>query len=91
MVVTASDAKHTSFGCGDAFDFTYFSKAYYDEALRKTYSFEKAFTMAKESIRLREQNEGLEHSNPQSYMGEAMQAKLSKLERRLSAGAANAK
>ncbi len=91
MVVTASDARHTSFGCGDAFDFTYFSRAYYDEALRKTYSFEKAFTMAKESIRLREQNEGLEHSDPQSYMGEAMQAKLSKLERRLSAGAANAK
>jgi Peptidase C13 family len=91
MVVTASDAKHTSFGCGDAFDFTYFSKAYFDEALRKTYSFENAFTMARESIRLREQNEGLEHSNPQIFMGEAMQAKLSGLEKRLSARASHAK
>ncbi len=91
MVVTASDAGHTSFGCGDAFDFTYFSKAFYDEALRKTHSFEKAFAMAKESIRLREQKEGLEPSNPQIYMGEAMKEKLSRLEHRLSVGVANAK
>jgi hypothetical protein len=91
LVVTASDAKHTSFGCGNAFDFTYFSKAYYDEALRKTYSFENAFALAKESVRLREQKEGLEPSNPQIYVGEAMKEKLSRLEKRLSAGAADAK
>ena len=91
LVVTASDAKHTSFGCGDAFDFTYFSKAYYDEALRKTRSFEQAFTLAKESIRQREQKEGLEASNPQVFLGEAMKAKLSTLEKRLSAGDAIAK
>jgi hypothetical protein len=90
-VVTAADARHTSFGCGDAFDFTYFSKAYFDEALRKTYSFEKAFAMAKDSILLREQKEGLEHSNPQIFMGEAMQAKLWALEERLSARAIYAK
>lgn len=91
LVVTASDAQHTSFGCGNAFDFTYFSKAYFDDALRKTYSFEKAFTMAKESIRVRERKEGLEPSDPQIYMGEAMKAKLSRLEKRLSAGVADAK
>ncbi|MBI3528245.1 MAG: hypothetical protein HY067_09765 [Betaproteobacteria bacterium] len=91
MVITASDDKHTSFGCGDAFDFTYFSKAYFDEALRKTYSFENAFTMARESISLRERKEGLEPSNPQMFLGEAMQAKLSRLEKRWSAGTANAK
>jgi Peptidase C13 family len=86
MVVTASDAKHTSFGCGNDFDFTYFSKAYYDEALRKTYSFEQAFVLAKESIRRRELKEGLEPSNPQLYMGAAMKQKLSTLEQRLSRG-----
>ena len=86
MVVTASDAKHTSFGCGDAFDFTYFSKAYYDEALRQTHSFEQAFTLAKESIRQRELKEGLEASNPQLYMGAEMKEKLTRLEKRLSAG-----
>ena len=91
LVVTASDATHTSFGCGNDFDFTYFSKAYYDEALRKTRSFEQAFMLAKESVRQREQKEGLQASNPQIYLGEAMKEKLAKLEKRLSAGEAIAK
>ena len=91
LIVTASDATHTSFGCGNDFDFTYFSKAYYDEALRKTRSFELAFAMAKESVHQRERKEGLQASNPQMYMGEAMKEKLSKLERRLSKGDAIAK
>ena len=86
LIVTASDATHTSFGCGNDFDFTYFSKAYYDEALRKTRSFEQAFAMAKESVRQRERKEGLQASNPQMVMGEAMREKLLKLERRLSKG-----
>ena len=91
MVVTASDAMHTSFGCGNAFDFTYFSKAFFDEALRKTWSFEKAFAIASRSIARREQKEGLELSNPQMAIGKAMAAKLSALEKRFSAEAANAK
>ena len=50
LVIAASDANHTSFGCGDAFDFTYFSQAYYDGALRGTYSFEQAFGIARQAI-----------------------------------------
>ncbi len=91
LVVTASDALHTSFGCGNAFDFTYFSKAYYDEALRKTRSFERAFALARESIRRREQREGLEPSNPQMFIGAAMHGKLARLEKTLSTEAADAK
>ncbi|HEX7954201.1 MAG TPA: C13 family peptidase [Burkholderiales bacterium] len=90
LVIAASDANHTSFGCGDAFDYTYFSKAYYDEALRQTHSFAKAFALAEQSIHRREQQEGLEASHPQIYLGEAMKAKLSKLEKRLDAGEASA-
>jgi len=91
MVVTASDARHTSFGCGNAFDFTYFSKAYYDEALRKTRSFERAFALARDSVRRREQKEGLEPSNPQMFIGAAMQGKLARLEKTLSTQTANAR
>jgi hypothetical protein len=91
MVVTASDARHTSFGCGNAFDFTYFSKAYFDEALRQTYSFEKAFAIARQAVALREQKEGLEPSGPQMALGNSMKAKLATLEERLAAEAANAK
>jgi len=34
LVITAADATHASFGCEVGSDFTWFSKAYFDEALR---------------------------------------------------------
>ncbi len=84
LVVTASDATHTSFGCGDAYNFTYFSQAYFDEALRQTYSFEQAFGAARQAIAVRERREGLEASNPQIALGHAMRGKLTRLEKRWS-------
>lgn len=86
LVVTASDARHTSFGCGDDSDYTYFSRAYYDEALRRTRSFPEAFELARESIRQRELREKLEPSNPQMALGEEIAPKLATLARRLSGG-----
>ena len=91
LVVTASDAKHTSFGCGNLFDFTYFSQAYYDEALRKTHNFESAFAMARDSIQVREKKEGLEASNPQMYVGAMMKEKLAHLQKRLDTDATHEK
>ncbi|MEO8006190.1 MAG: C13 family peptidase [Betaproteobacteria bacterium] len=91
LVVTASDAQHTSFGCGNLFDFTYFSQAYYDDALRKTHNFQEAFAFATESILRREAKEGLEASNPQMYMGAAMKEKLLRLQKRLDAEGAREK
>jgi hypothetical protein len=84
LIVTAADAKHTSFGCSNESDFTYFGKAYFDEELRKTYSFAGAFTKAKQSITAREKSEGFTPSNPQMHIGRAMKGKLSKLETALS-------
>lgn len=83
LVITAADAKHTSFGCGDDSDYTYFSRAYFDEALRKTRSFADAFALAKEWVRARELKEGLEPSNPQMSMGEALGPRLDALQQRL--------
>ncbi len=85
MVVTAADAFHQSFGCGSASDFTYFAKAYFDEALRGTHSFQAAFDQARASIDARERAEGLTPSNPQIYVGPAMDAKLRRLSERLRA------
>jgi Peptidase C13 family len=85
LVVAAADSTKQSFGCGNEFDFTYFSKAYFDEALRNTHSFSEAFDMAKTAIRLRETREGIAGSNPQMYVGEAMVAKLAHLQERLDA------
>jgi len=83
LVMTASDATHASFGCGAESDFTYFGKALFDEALRKTHSFERAFTAARQSIALREKHAGEDASNPQIYVGEAIRAKLARIEHRL--------
>ncbi len=43
LVITAADATNASFGCSNDSEFTYFGKAYFDEALRKSYSFVEPF------------------------------------------------
>jgi Peptidase C13 family len=84
LIMTASDATHTSFGCSNESDFTYFGKAMFDEELRKTYSFTEAFDKAKASILAREKADNFEPSNPQIFIGEKIAGKLKKLEMRLS-------
>jgi Peptidase C13 family len=83
LIITASDATHTSFGCGNESDFTYFGKAMFDEELRKTYSFTEAFEKAKLRILAREKADNFEPSNPQIFVGEKIAAKLKELEARL--------
>lgn len=83
LIITASSATRTSFGCGNQSDATYLAKALYDEALRKTYSFEAAFATAREAIREREKAQGFEPSDPQIHVGEAIRAKLGQVEARL--------
>jgi hypothetical protein len=83
LVVTAADATHTSFGCSNESDYTYFSRAFYEEALRQTTSLPEAFGLAQASVRAREQMEGLEPSNPQIYAGEHIAARLESLRRAL--------
>ena len=86
LVITATDAFHSSFGCSYDSDYTWFSEALYDEALRETFSFPEAFEAAKQAVRARERSEGYPPSNPQIALGEAMRRKLAALEKRLSAG-----
>jgi hypothetical protein len=86
LVITASDALHPSFGCRYDSDYTWFSEALYDEALRETFSFAEAFDAAKKAVSERERAEGFPPSNPQIAMGSAMRKKLAALEKRLAAG-----
>jgi len=76
LIITASSATKTSFGCGNESEATYLGKALYDEALRKTHSIEAAFRTARELIREREKAQGFEPSDPQIFVGEAMRGKL---------------
>ena len=86
LVITAADAAHESFGCSYDSDYTWFSEALYEEALRDTFSFADAFDAAKKAIRDREREEGYTPSNPQIALGSAMREKLAALEKRLSRG-----
>ncbi|HWU84045.1 MAG TPA: C13 family peptidase [Rhodocyclaceae bacterium] len=69
LVITAAARDRNSFGCSNENDYTYFGKAYFDEALRKTYSFAEAFKLAAPVIAAREKQEDFNPSQPQIALG----------------------
>ena len=85
LIVTASDDGHESFGCEYDSDFTWFGKAYFDQALRSTLSFTEAYARARVAIAEREKSRGLAPSNPQMVVGAAMKDKIESIARRLEA------
>jgi len=87
LVMTAADAEHTSYGCGQRSELTFFGRALFGEALRKTRSFEQAFAAAVPVIRQRENEAGKDDgfSNPQISVGEKIRPVLRELEQRLEA------
>ncbi len=88
LVMTASDADHTSYGCGGKSELTFFGRAMYDEQLRKqTLSFEQAHAAARKVILAREQAAGKDdgYSNPQIDVGATIAPYLERQRRQLSA------
>ncbi|MES2688688.1 MAG: C13 family peptidase [Pseudomonadota bacterium] len=85
LVMTAADATHTSYGCGQLSELTFFGRAMFDEQLRKTRSFEQAFSAAVPVIQQREIEAGKDDgfSNPQIKVGEKIRPVLQALEQRL--------
>ncbi len=85
LVMTAADATHTSYGCGRLSELTFFGRALFDEQLRKTHSFEKAFAAAVPLIKQREIDAGKDDgfSNPQIRVGANIGPVLAALEQRL--------
>lgn len=80
LVITAAAADRTSFGCADENDYTYFGRAYFEEALAKTDSFVEAFALARSIVTEREKAEGETPSLPQISIGRAMAEKLNGLQ-----------
>jgi hypothetical protein len=76
IVLTASSAKRTSFGCSDDRDLTYFGEAFYRDALPRARTLREAFESARASIRQRERDEKVEHSQPQSHFGPVLESRL---------------
>ncbi len=76
IVITASSAERSSFGCESGRDFTYFGEAYFRDALARTTSFTKAFELARSIVAEREAKEKLEPSLPQMWVGRAIGERL---------------
>jgi len=76
IVIIAAAPDRTSFGCGDANDWTYFGKAFFDEALRHENDLSVAFEQARRAIAWREEEEQVEvESEPMIALGAAMNRK----------------
>lgn len=79
LVITASDASSTSFGCAHENDWTYFGEAFFNEGMQRTPSFIDAFEIAREWVARREKADRLEPSNPQIFVGNAIRERLDAL------------
>ena len=76
IVITAADAKHTSFGCAPERDWTYFGDAFFHQSLHAGADFENAFDHARVLIHGWEMMDHATPSNPQGSFGPALVAKL---------------
>ena len=85
LIIAASAADKNSFGCSNEAEWTYFGKAFFDEALRKTHSFVEAFEIAKPVIAAREKEQGYTPSEPQMALGPDIKPTLLRLQQQLDA------
>jgi Peptidase C13 family len=76
IVITAADAKSTSFGCAPERDWTYFGDAFFRQSLQPGTDLQNAFDHARILIQGWELMDRLPPSNPQASFGPALVAKL---------------
>jgi len=76
IVMTAADAKSTSFGCAPERDWTYFGDAFFKQSLHPGTDFAAAFDRARILIHGWELMDHLQPSNPQAHFGSALVRKL---------------
>jgi len=79
IVMTAADAKSTSFGCAPERDWTYFGDAFFQQSLHPGSDFENSFDHARILIQGWELMDHAPPSNPQGHFGPALVAKLAPL------------
>jgi hypothetical protein len=87
VIVTASQADRTSFGCEDDSASTFFGEAFFQQGLAKADNIDAAFDLAKVRVGERERSEGYSPpSNPQIFVGDAMAEKMKTLRKRGAGG-----
>lgn len=83
LVITASRRDRSSFGCSQEREFTYFGESFFVDQLAEQHSFVAAYHASRAQLLERENQEGLTPSEPQIWIGEAIESKLDELEKRL--------
>ena len=76
IVLTASDANGTSFGCAPERDWTYFGDALFRQSIRRGWDLQHAFDNARVLISGWEMMDRAQPSNPQAHFGPTLVAKL---------------
>lgn len=76
IVLTAADARNTSFGCSAEREWTYFGDAFFRQSLRPGRDLQHAFDNARTLIEGWEMMDRAPPSNPQGHFGPALVAKL---------------
>ncbi len=80
IIITASAADRTSFGCSNDRDLTYFGEAFYRDSLPSAHSLREAFDTAKVAVAKRERLEHVTASIPQAFFGAELEAKLAAMQ-----------
>lgn len=83
LVITAAAADRASFGCDNEADYTYFGRAFFDQALRDETSLKAAFDHASKEITRLETLDGFDASMPQFVLGGNLALMLPQFERAL--------
>ncbi|NNG75563.1 peptidase C13 family protein [Acinetobacter sp. ANC 4277] len=83
LIITASAADRASFGCSNEADYTYFGRAFFDQAMREQTSVSAAFEQTKDTVAQWEKAQGFDASEPQWSIGKNMEFMLPQLEQRL--------
>lgn len=76
LVISAARADRTSFGCSDGAEFTYFGRAFFEQALNQTRSFTEAYAIASRLLAEWEKREGRTGSEPQMVAGAGIEGQL---------------
>ncbi len=76
LVIVASSADKTSFGCSHNTNMTYFGEAFFKDALPNSSSFIDAFDRSRDIVRGREAKENFEYSEPLIFKPKAIREHL---------------
>jgi len=77
MIITSSKPDHVSFGCSDEAEFTFFGRAFFQQAVKETSTFKAAFNKAKLLVHSWEDEKNYSHSEPRLLTTKTIEKQLS--------------